>query len=170
VLAKAAVKQGVKATTKALSRVAGARALKSGTQALRGVRGTAQNLGRKGQHVSGVKGTPSVGEGVARGPDFIVNPKGVTIPTSKARLERGFREAEVPSRPADKGPGTIWETREGEVRVMEPSGQHGRRAIWYSEGGSPINPFTGKIPQPPKPQPPGWTRIHHDQTHFPLGP
>jgi hypothetical protein len=174
VLAKAAVKQGVKATTKALSRVAGARALRSGAQASGAARDAIQNLGRKGQHVTGGRGLtggPAAGGGAARRPDFIVNPKGVTIPTSKARLERGFREAGRPSEPADPGPGTIWHMRDGtRVRVMEPSGQHVRRAIWEKKNGDALNPFTGKQPQPPKPKPPDWRQIHHDQTHFPLGP
>ena len=103
--------------------------------------------------------------------DFIVGSNGTTIPTSRTRLEDGFNAAGFPSSPT-RAPGTQYELPNGElVRVMDASGQAPFRASFTNANQQPIDPFTGKPPQPPqglsKPERRSYVR---DRTHIELEP
>ncbi len=118
-----------------------------------------------------------VGFGVAAetatavGPDFIASSDGVIVGTSRSRMVQGFEDAGLPSVPT-RAPGTQYTLPDGSlVRVMEPSGQAPLRASFTDSYGNPVNPFTGKQPQPP----PGvggaaWRQMMRDLTHVELGP
>jgi hypothetical protein len=84
-------------------------------------------------------------------------------------MEETFERAGTKWELPERGPGKIWQLPEGEsVRVMEPSAGQGYRAIFYNKGKQPVDPFTGKPPQPGKPKPPGWKQIARSLTHFPM--
>jgi hypothetical protein len=57
------------------------------------------------------------------------------------------------------------------VRIMEPSGPAGLRASFTDAFDNPINPFTGKQPQPPRGVTgPAWKQMMRSLTHMELGP
>ncbi len=89
-------------------------------------------------------------QGAKRAPDFIASADGTVIPTSRARLEGGFRDAGFPSAPTPKSPGVEYTLPSGtHVRVMEPSGQAPLRASFTNANGGPVGAFTDKPVQPP---------------------
>ena len=111
-------------------------------------------------------------QGAKRAPDFIASADGTVIPTSRARLEGGFRDAGFPSSPTPKSPGTEYTLPSGtHVRVMEPSGQAPLRASFTNANGGPVGAFTDKPVQPPpgldKPARLDYIR---QRTHVELGP
>lgn len=75
------------------------------------------------------------------GPDFVVTSSGTAVPVSQSRMREGFDAAGFPSRAADKTAevGVIHTvpTRSGsiDVRTMEGSGHHPRRAV-FTRGGT----------------------------------
>jgi hypothetical protein len=103
-------------------------------------------------------------------PSFVASADGVVVPTSRARLLKGFEGAGFPKTPTTS-PGTQYTLPDGSlVRVMEPSGQAPLRASFANANGGPISPFTGKPIQPP----PGLTpaqRLEYIRmrTHLALG-
>ncbi|WP_375430834.1 Hint domain-containing protein [uncultured Friedmanniella sp.] len=103
--------------------------------------------------------------------DFVANSDGVVVPTSRARLEEGYRSAGLPSAPT-ASPGTQYTLSDGSrVRVMEPTNTAPLRASFENANGGPVSPFTGKTPQPP----PGLTKPQRceyviERTHVELGP
>ena len=111
-------------------------------------------------------------QGAKRAPDFIASADGTVIPTSRARLEGGFRDAGFPSAPTPKSPGVEYTLPSGtHVRVMEPSGQAPLRASFTNANGGPVGAFTDKPVQPPpgldKPARLDYIR---QRTHVELGP
>jgi len=101
------------------------------------------------------------GGGVARGkgaPDFVVTRDGTAVPVSQSRMRQGFDDAGFPSRPSTKTsePGVIHAvpTSKGpiDVRTMEGSAHHPRRAVTTTPGtNSPRTP-SGGTPQGTKQQ------------------
>jgi hypothetical protein len=82
--------------------------------------------------------------------DFIVAESGIAIPTNRFVLERGFQEAGFKTF-CTKSPGTGYVMPNGmTVRIMEPSGPAPLRASFTNLNNGPINPFSGKPPQPPR--------------------
>lgn len=80
--------------------------------------------------------------------DFIVGTNGVCIPTSRQVLESGFKSAGFSTfKTRSKGAGYILPNGD-KVRIMEPAGQAPLRASFTNFNDGPINPFTGKPPQP----------------------
>jgi RHS repeat-associated protein len=83
-------------------------------------------------------------------PDFVVAPDGTAIPVSQSRMRAGFDEAGFPSRTADQTAeaGVIHEvpTRYGpvDVRTMEGSAHHPRRAVTSRPGTSDPVKLTGE--------------------------
>ena len=73
-------------------------------------------------------------------PDFVVTSSGTAVPVSQSRMREGFEAAGFPSRAADKTAesGVIHTvpTRNGtvDVRTMEGSADHPRRAVFTREG------------------------------------
>ena len=114
---------------------------------------------------------PPIAANSAGWADFIASADGIVVPTSRSQMVAGFEEAGLPS-VATRAPGTQYTLPNGSlVRVMEPSGQAPLRASFTDSLGHPINPFTGKVPQPP----PGvsgaaWRQMMRDLTHVELGP
>ncbi len=102
-----------------------------------------------------------------QGPDFLVGLDGITIPTSQTRMRQGFNAAGFPSRPT-RAPGIEYTLPDGSrVRTMEPSGQAPRRASFENAHGQPIDPWTGKPPQPPSGLSRGARRqFVRDRTHM----
>jgi hypothetical protein len=103
--------------------------------------------------------------------DFIVGENGTVIPTSRARLEAGFQDANLPSAPT-RSPGTEYTLSDGsKVRVMDASGQAPQRASFTNGNGQPVDAFSGKPPQPPQglttAARKAWVR---ERTHVELGP
>ena len=80
--------------------------------------------------------------------DFIVGSNGVAIPTSRTVLESGFQGAGFTTfQTRSSGMGYIMPNG-NRVRIMDPAGQAPLRASFTNGNGGPINPFTGKPPQP----------------------
>jgi hypothetical protein len=93
------------------------------------------------------KNALKLNDGIVRS-DFIVGERGVTIPISAARLEKGFREA-----------GFYMETlisdglemgvriylKNYNIRIMKASGPAPLRASFQNVHGSRVNPFTGRV-------------------------
>jgi RHS repeat-associated protein len=107
-----------------------------------------------------------------RGTDFVAGENGVTVPVSQKRTAAGFDAAGFPAKPTDSA-GMEYTLPDGKsVRLMEPTKNAPRRASFEDGKSGPINPFTGKPPQPPKKWPNGtpltaaerkkWVR---DRTH-----
>ena len=103
--------------------------------------------------------------------DFEVFPSGIAIPTSKARLERGFQEAGFVSYPnrrtAEMGCNYVDPQNGNIYRVMAGSAQHRPRLITHSPrpGNPPRLPDGTAIP--------GTVLGQHavrELTHFYLGP
>jgi RHS repeat-associated protein len=73
-------------------------------------------------------------------PDFVVTASGTAIPVSQSRMQEGFSAAGFPSKVADKTSerGMIHSvpTRDGviDVRTMEGSSHHDRRAVFTRQG------------------------------------
>jgi len=94
---------------------------------------------------------PFGGKGVRSGkPDFVVPTEGPAVPVSQSRMRQGFNDAGFPSRPSTKTsePGVIHTvpTPKGlvDVRTMEGSAHHPRRAIISTPGtNSPRTPSGG---------------------------
>ncbi|WP_195155558.1 RHS repeat-associated core domain-containing protein [Candidatus Protochlamydia phocaeensis] len=83
-------------------------------------------------------------------PDFIVGSNGVAIPTSRKVLEAGFQRAGFETF-ATESPGIGYIlSNKMKVRIMNSSGKAPVRASFTNANQGPINPFTGKPPQPPK--------------------
>lgn len=93
----------------------------------------------------------------SRAPDFIVTPTGTAVPTSQRRMLSGFERAGFPRAPTVKDePGRIYSvpTPHGtiDVRTMEGSQHHPRRAVFSRKGTSdPVKvdgeKFRGNVPQ-----------------------
>lgn len=82
--------------------------------------------------------------------DFIVGPTGIAIPTSRSVLEAGFIRAGFETFVTESpGIGYILSDKMI-VRIMERSGKAPLRASFTNHNGGPINPFTGRPPQPSK--------------------
>ncbi|MCP4696234.1 MAG: hypothetical protein GY862_05220 [Gammaproteobacteria bacterium] len=81
---------------------------------------------------------------------FIVGNSGATIPTSQEVMRKGFEDAGFPSRVLG-GKGTEYTMPDGSrARLMEPTQYAPRRTSFENANGQPIDPFTGKPPQPPR--------------------
>jgi RHS repeat-associated protein len=111
-------------------------------------------------------------QGAKRAPDFIASADGTVIPTSRARLEGGFRDAGFPSAPTPKAPGVEYTLPSGtHVRVMEPSGQAPLRASFTNANGGPVGAFSDKPVQPPPGlDKPARLEYIRQRTHVELGP
>ncbi|MCG7537923.1 RHS repeat-associated core domain-containing protein [Pseudoalteromonas sp. OOF1S-7] len=84
-----------------------------------------------------------------KGPDFIVGPRGTTVSTSQTKMRQSF--SNMPSEKLPDGKGIKHHMPDGGiVRTMEPTKYAGRRASFTNKNGEPVNPFTGKPPQPPR--------------------
>ena len=82
--------------------------------------------------------------------DFAVAPEGQAIPLSQSRMRQGFDDAGFPSTPT-RAPGIEHTLPDGsKVRTMEPTANAPRRASFTNANGQPIDPATGKPPQPPR--------------------
>jgi RHS repeat-associated protein len=86
-------------------------------------------------------------------PDFVVTASGTAIPVSQSRMREGFEAAGFTRRAADKTaePGVIHvvPTRNGsiDVRTMEGSSHHPRRAVFTREGtNDPVRMDGSKFP------------------------
>jgi len=87
-------------------------------------------------------------QGVKRSADFITSSNGITIPTNRTILESGFQGAGF-TRFQTRSSGMGYVLPNGNtVRIMDPAGQAPLRASFTNKNGGPINPFTGKPPQP----------------------
>lgn len=117
--------------------------------------------------VDRVDDASDAGKAASKGADFVVTPDGQGIPTSQSRMREGFDEAGFPSKPAES-PGIETTLPDGSrVRTMEPSGQAPRRASFENANGGPIDPSTGKPPQPPKSLTPAERRQYvRERTHI----
>ncbi len=117
-----------------------------------------------GRHLDDVAPTPPRAT-------FITDADGTVIPTSRATLEGGFRDAGFPSSPT-RSPGTDYTLPDGShVRVMDASGQAPQRASFENANGQPVDAFSGKPVQPP----PGLTAAERreyirERTHVELDP
>jgi len=109
--------------------------------------------------------------GAAPGADFITGTDGTTVPTSRARLEDGFRAVGLPSSPT-RSAGMQYTLPDGSlVRIMEPSGSAPLRASFTDSYGNAINPFTGRQPMPPRGVSGAvWRQLMRSLTHVELGP
>ncbi|MBB1499921.1 type IV secretion protein Rhs [Propioniciclava sp. MC1683] len=103
------------------------------------------------------------------GPDFIASADGVVVPTDRVRLEQGFQDAGLPTF-GTSSPGTGYVLPDGtKVRIMEPSGQAPLRASFTTGADQPINPFTGRQPQPgPGQSGAAWKAEFRARTHVEL--
>ncbi len=116
-----------------------------------------------------VHNVSAVGGGGAPAPaDFVGYPDGTAIPTSRTRLEDGFRNAGFPSYPNARTPepGTNYiDPSNGNIyRVMQGSAVHPPRLITHAPAGNPLLPNGSNIP-------PGVRgNAVRDLTHFPLQP
>jgi RHS repeat-associated protein len=83
--------------------------------------------------------------------DFIVDSRGVAIPTSRRRLEDGFTAAGIKGAPT-KSPGVQYTyPHDGTtVRIMEPSGKNGLRASFQNSGNQRVDPWTDRPVHPPR--------------------
>jgi hypothetical protein len=106
--------------------------------------------------------------------DVVVTPNGVSIPTSRGRLEGGFQDAGFGSYPNQRTAesGTIYvDPRTGnKYRVMEgqaTSGQDGPRLQTHAAAGNPLSLDGSPIPNNVMSQ--GKTAIR-DATHLELKP
>jgi RHS repeat-associated protein len=94
-----------------------------------------------------------VAQSARRAPDFVVTPDGVAVPVSQARMQDGFNRAGFPNRPstetAEQGAIYTVPTQRGpiDVRAMEGSTHHPRRAVFNTPGThSPRTP-SGSTPR-----------------------
>ncbi|MCX2803382.1 RHS repeat-associated core domain-containing protein [Microbulbifer thermotolerans] len=110
-------------------------------------------------------------------PDFIVGSNGTTVSTSQSRMRQGFDNAGFPSQDvisptSGNVVGRAHTLPNGNiVRTMAADGRNPRRASFTNANGGPIDPFTGKPPQPPS----GLTRAGRKQfvrerSHIVQGP
>ncbi|MDA5094059.1 hypothetical protein O2N63_08145 [Aliiroseovarius sp. KMU-50] len=80
---------------------------------------------------------------------------GVSLPTSQRQMVSEFEDAGYQSKPvvsptSGKLVGKQYTLPDGsKVRVMDPDGRNPRRASFENSNGQPIDPRTGKPPQPP---------------------
>jgi RHS repeat-associated protein len=128
-------------------------------------------LGRGGTRAVGGRLGPVTSSPGGRA-DFIAGPNGVIVPTSRARLEGGFRAAGFPEAPTPRAPGTEYTLPDGSlVRVMEPTSQAPLRASFTNRNGGPTDPFTGKPPPRQERLSPAENRTYsRDRTHVELHP
>lgn len=88
----------------------------------------------------------------ARAPDFVVTPNGTAIPVSQNRMRQSFDAAGFPSRPsvntAESGVIHTVPTSKGpiDVRTMEGSAHHSRRAVATTPGTNSPRTFDGGTP------------------------
>ncbi|WP_279626556.1 VENN motif pre-toxin domain-containing protein [Salinicola socius] len=101
--------------------------------------------GLDGAITSGTKGGPSV-----------KHASGVELPKSQSQMIANFETAGYPSKPvvsptSGKVVGTQYTLPDGSrVRVMQADSRNSQRASFENANGGPIDPTTGKPPQPPK--------------------
>jgi hypothetical protein len=83
-------------------------------------------------------------------PDFIADARGTVISTDQRGMREGFDAAGLPSSPTT-GSGIAHTLPNGTVvRTMDATPYAPMRASFENANGGPINPFTGKPPQPPR--------------------
>ncbi|MFG5864279.1 two-partner secretion domain-containing protein [Metapseudomonas sp. CR1201] len=95
-------------------------------------------------------------EGGPKGLSSVKHASGVELPKSQARMIANFETAGYPSKPvvsptSGNVVGTQYTLPDGSrVRVMQADGRSPQRASFENANGGPIDPTTGKPPQPPK--------------------
>jgi RHS repeat-associated protein len=131
----------------------------------------AAKAAEKAAAARGAAGATERAGAAAPRPDFIADANGRLVPTSQSRMREGFDAAGFPSR-STAAPGVEHTLPNGtRVRTMEPSGQAPRRASFENANGGPIDPFTGKTPQPSRGMSPAERKQHvRDRTHIEQGP
>lgn len=96
-----------------------------------------------------------VGEG-PKGLSSVKHASGVELPKSQTQMIANFETAGYPSKPvvsptSGNVVGTQYTLPDGSrVRVMQADGRSPQRASFENANGGPIDPTTGKPPQPPK--------------------
>ncbi|MFU4579941.1 two-partner secretion system putative hemagglutinin TpsA2 [Pseudomonas aeruginosa] len=92
----------------------------------------------------------------AKGLSSVKHASGVELPKSQAQMIANFETAGYPSKPvvsptSGNVVGTQYTLPDGSrVRVMQADGRSPQRASFENANGGPIDPTTGKPPQPPK--------------------
>jgi len=110
---------------------------------------------------------PKVGPPAPAMPDFVAGESGPAIPVSQSRMRAGFDDAGFPSRPTTS-PGTMHTLPNGtRVRTMDATAQAPRRASFTNSNGGPIDPHTGRPPQPPRGLTPAQQKAYvRERTHL----
>lgn len=96
------------------------------------------------------------GNKLAKGGSSVKHASGVELPKSQAQMIANFETAGYPSKPvvsptSGKVVGMQYTLPDGSrVRVMQADGRSPQRASFENANGGPIDPTTGKPPQPPK--------------------
>ncbi|MDR0488427.1 MAG: hypothetical protein LBG99_03335 [Propionibacteriaceae bacterium] len=104
-------------------------------------------------------------------PRFMADANGTVIPTSRTELEEGLQRVATSSRAADRGSGIIYTLPDGTTaRVMDADGYHVERVLFGDANANPVDPFTGRVPQSPRPKPSDWSQQARDKTHMDLNP
>ncbi|MGH8386397.1 MAG: filamentous hemagglutinin N-terminal domain-containing protein [Pseudomonas sp.] len=106
--------------------------------------------------LAGVAGGGRRVAGGAKGVSTVKHASGVELPKSQSQMIAIFEAARYPSKPvvsptSGKVVGTQYALPDGSrVRVMQADGRSPQRASFENANGGPIDPTTGKPPQPPK--------------------
>ncbi|WP_262381794.1 DUF637 domain-containing protein [Pseudomonas veronii] len=130
----------------------GAEAIKAGV----GVTLPSRSGAGKGKGSQGEAAGPDVPQGAKANVGSISHISGVNLPKSQSKMIADFEAAGYPTKPvvsptSGNVVGTQYILPDGSrVRVMQADGRSPQRASFENANGGPVDPTTGKPPQPPQ--------------------